>query len=104
MLVSECCSSIPWNDTNICAECMEHADFKPYMEYTPKIPLGIEAKRFIVEAIEYYINRWGATIDDEELSEDSIIELNRITLDVNRYYLKKTGYKKHKYPTIAKGE
>ena len=32
MLVSECCSSISWNDTDICAECMEHADFKPYKE------------------------------------------------------------------------
>ena len=100
MLVSECCSSIPWNDTDICAECMEHADFKPYMEYTPKMPLGIEAKRFIVEALEYYIHRWGITIDDEKLSEDSHIELNAITRDVNRYYLKTIGYKKHKYPTI----
>ena len=27
MLVSECCGSIPWNDTDICAECKEHADF-----------------------------------------------------------------------------
>ena len=25
--VSNCCSSIPWNDTDICAECKEHADF-----------------------------------------------------------------------------
>ena len=25
--VSDCCSSIPWNDTDICAECREHADF-----------------------------------------------------------------------------
>ena len=70
------------------------------MKYTPKMPLGIEAKRFIVEALEYYIDRWGTTIDDEELSEDSVIELNRITLDANKYYLKTIGHKKHKYPTI----
>ena len=25
--VSECCNSIPWNDTNICAECKEKAKF-----------------------------------------------------------------------------
>ena len=25
--VSNCCGSIPWNDTDICAECKEHADF-----------------------------------------------------------------------------
>ena len=100
MLVSECCSSISWNDTDICAECMEHADFKPYMEYTPKMPLGIEAKRFIVEALEYYIHRWGITIDDEKLSEDSRIELNAITRDANKYYLKTIGCKKHKSPMI----
>ena len=70
------------------------------MKYTPKMPLGIEAKRFIVEALEYYIHRWGITIDDEKLSEDSHIELNAITRDVNRYYLKTIGHKKHKYPTI----
>ena len=27
MLISKCCDSIPWNDTDICAECREHADF-----------------------------------------------------------------------------
>ena len=70
------------------------------MEYTPKMPLGIEAKRFIVEPLEYYIDRWGTTIDDEELSEDSRIELNAITRDANRYYIKSIGCKKHKYPTI----
>lgn len=70
------------------------------MKYTPKMPLGIEAKRFIVEALEYYIDRWGIAIDDEELSEDSRIELNAITRDANRYYLKSIGCKKHKYPTI----
>tara|TARA_R100001530_G_C4224123_1_gene130796 strand:+ start:97 stop:333 length:237 start_codon:yes stop_codon:yes gene_type:complete len=74
------------------------------MKMTPKMPLGTEAKRFIVEAIEYYIDRWGAEIDDEPLSEDSIIELNAITRDANRYYLKTRGCKKHKYPTINKNE
>ena len=32
MLVSECCNSISWNDSDICAECMEHADFVKYKE------------------------------------------------------------------------
>jgi len=71
------------------------------MEYTPKMPLGIEAKILIVEALEYYINRWGSSIDDEPLSEDARIELNAITRDVNRYYIKTVGQKKHKYPTIG---
>ena len=74
------------------------------MKYTPKMPLGIEAKRFIVEAIEYYIDRWGTSIDDKPLSEDSQIEINAITRDVNRYYIKTVGHKKHKYPTIESKE
>ena len=79
------------------------------MKYTPKMPLGIEAKKLIVEALEYYISRkmldlWGTKVDDEPLSEDAIIELNRITLDVNRYYKKTIGHAKHKYPTIKKRE
>tara|TARA_Y100001973_G_C5157012_1_gene311353 strand:- start:228 stop:464 length:237 start_codon:yes stop_codon:yes gene_type:complete len=73
------------------------------MKYTPKMPLGIEAKKLIVEALEYYISRWGTKVDDEPLSEDAIIELNRITLDVNKYYKKTIGQPKHKYPTINKG-
>ena len=74
------------------------------MKYTPKMPLGTEAKIIIVEALEYYIDRWGASVDDEPLSEDSIIELNRIALDVNRHYLKTRGCKKHRYPLINKKE
>ena len=37
MLVSECCSSIPWNDTDICFECKEHASFINYIEYNTRI-------------------------------------------------------------------
>jgi len=32
MKVSECCGSVPWNDTDVCLECMEHADFEEYVE------------------------------------------------------------------------
>jgi len=70
------------------------------MEYTPKMPLGIEAKKLIVEALEYYISRWGTSVDDEPISEDARIEINAITRDVNRHYIKTIGQKKHKYPTI----
>jgi hypothetical protein len=34
MEVSKCCGSIPWNDTDICAECKEHADFIYYRVLT----------------------------------------------------------------------
>ena len=70
------------------------------MKYTPKMPLGIDAKKLIVEALEYYIDRWGSSIDDEPISEDARIELNAITRDVNKHYIKTIGHKKHKYPTI----
>ena len=36
MLVSECCKSIPYEDTFICAECMELANFikfNPFSKY-----------------------------------------------------------------------
>ena len=36
MEVSECCGSIPWNDTNVCLECMKPADFIDYVEYNTK--------------------------------------------------------------------
>ena len=37
MNISECCGSIPWNDTDICAECKEHASFINYVEYNTQI-------------------------------------------------------------------
>ena len=36
MEVSKCCGSVPWNDTNVCLECMEPADFIDYVEYNTK--------------------------------------------------------------------
>ena len=72
------------------------------MKYTPKSPLDIEAKKLIVEALQYYIDRWGTDVDDKPLSEDAIIELNRIALEVNKHYTKEIGFKKYKYPLIAK--
>ena len=72
------------------------------MKYTPKMPLSIEAKKIIIDALINHINRWGTRVDDEPLSEDAIIELNRIALDVNKHYLKTKGYKKYEYPLISK--
>ena len=37
MNISKCCGSIPWNDTDICAECKEHASFINYVEYNRQI-------------------------------------------------------------------
>ena len=32
MNVSECCGSIPWNDTHVCFECGKYAKFIDYIE------------------------------------------------------------------------
>ena len=37
MKVSECCGSIPWNDTDVCLECMEPADFISHVKYNTQI-------------------------------------------------------------------
>jgi hypothetical protein len=37
MNISKCCGSIPWNDTDICAECKEHASFINHIEYNTQI-------------------------------------------------------------------
>ncbi len=68
---------------------------------TPKSYLGLDAKILIIDALINHIHRWGTKVDDEPLSEDAIIELNRIALDVNKHYLKTKGYKKYKYPLIS---
>ena len=39
MEVSECCGSIPWNDSDICAECRKHANFIDYVKYNTQILL-----------------------------------------------------------------
>ena len=39
MKVSECCGSIPWNDSDICAECRKHANFIDYVKYNTQILL-----------------------------------------------------------------
>ena len=37
MNISKCCGSIPWNDTDICAECKEHASFINHIKYNTQI-------------------------------------------------------------------
>ena len=37
MQISKCCGSIPWNDTDICAECKEHASFINHIEHNTQI-------------------------------------------------------------------
>ena len=37
MKVSECCGSVPWNDTDVCLECMEPADFISHVKYNTQV-------------------------------------------------------------------
>lgn len=71
------------------------------MKESPKVYLNLQAKKLVVEALEYYINRWGIKVDDEPLNQDAKIEINRLVLDINKHYLKETGFKKYKYPLIS---
>ena len=48
MQVSKCCGSIPWNDTDICAECKEHANFINYIEYNTQILSQTSMKEILV--------------------------------------------------------
>ena len=42
--VSKCCNSIPWNDTDTCAECQKKADFY-YDFWHDNTPLSDENKQ-----------------------------------------------------------
>jgi hypothetical protein len=70
------------------------------MKESPKVYLSLESKKLIVEALINHIDRWGIKVDDEPLNEDAKIEINRLVLDINRHYLRETGFKKYKYPLI----
>jgi len=37
MNISECCGSIPWNDTHVCFECGKYASFISHVEYNTQI-------------------------------------------------------------------
>ena len=37
MQISECCGSIPWNDTHTCFECGKYAKFINHVEYNTQI-------------------------------------------------------------------
>ena len=52
MNISECCGSIPWNDTDICAECKEHANFIYYVEYNMQILGRISMNERILKMIQ----------------------------------------------------
>ena len=52
MHISSCCGSIPWNDTDICAECKEHANFIHYVEYNTQILRRINMNERILKMIQ----------------------------------------------------
>ena len=56
MNISKCCGSIPWNDTDICAECKEHASFINYVEYNTQILGRTNMNERILKMIEGRLN------------------------------------------------
>ena len=56
MNISECCGSIPWNDTDICAECKEHASFINYVEYNRQILRRTNMNERILKLIQKRLN------------------------------------------------
>ena len=56
MNISECCGSIPWDDTDICAECKEHANFINYIEYNTQILRRTNMNERILKMIEERLN------------------------------------------------
>ena len=56
MNVSECCGSIPWNDTDICAECKKHANFINYIEYNTQILRRTNMNERILKLIQKRLN------------------------------------------------
>ena len=52
MNVSECCGSIPWNDTHVCFECGKYAKFINYVEYNTQILRSINVNERILKLIK----------------------------------------------------
>ena len=56
MNVSECCGSIPWNDTHNCFECGKYAKFINYVEYNTQILRRTNMNERILKLIEERLN------------------------------------------------
>ena len=52
MNVSECCGSIPWNDTHVCFECGKYAKFIHYVKYNTQILRRTTMNERILKLIE----------------------------------------------------
>ena len=56
MNISECCGSIPWNDTHVCFECGKYAKFINHVEYNTQILGRTNMNERILKMIEGRLN------------------------------------------------
>ena len=108
-IISECCGSIPWDDTDICAECMKHANFINYIEYNTKVlhhekdkNMNKEILKLIEERLDEGERKYGHE-NVETDGRDFIVEALEEILDCSVYVAAKlieiqtkTNYLLHK--------
>ena len=70
MNISECCGSIPWNDTDICSECKEHADFISHVEYNTQILRRTAMNDKILKLIDQRLKKGEKKYGHENVKND----------------------------------
>ena len=88
MNVSECCGSIPFNDTDICAECNKNANFINYIEYNTQILRRTSMNERILKMIQERLEEGERKYGHENVETDGrdfIVEALEEILDCSVY-------------------
>ena len=88
MNVSECCGSIPFNDTDICAECNKNANFINYIEYNTQILRRTSMNERILKMIQERLEEGERKYGHENVETDGrdfIVESLEEILDCSVY-------------------
>ena len=86
--VSECCGSIPLNDTDICAECNKNANFINYIEYNTQILRRTSMNERILKMIQERLEEGERKYGHENVETDGrdfIVEALEEILDCSVY-------------------
>ena len=92
MNISECCGSIPWNDTHTCFECGKYASFISHIEYNTEVLYRFERNKnmnkkilsLIEERLEEGKRKYGHE-NVETDGRDFIVEALEEILDCSVY-------------------
>ena len=88
MQISNCCCSISWNDTDICAECKEHASFINYVKYNRQILKKTNMNERILKLIQERLEEGERKYGHENVENDGrnfIVEALEEILDCSVY-------------------